>query len=178
VTMTAGPEGQVAWSPDSRRIVYSSEMPLDFARAGSGAWRSTTSPPEGTQVTAAGDGDYAARFSPDGKSIAFVRGGTELRVLGHRREEGPLAREGAHRRSLQSGARSRGRPTASGSPSSPRARAASPTSLWSPAPEASRNRQLSSPTPTRPASPGRPTARSCCSTRASEPRHHNWRASI
>ena len=30
---------------------------------------------------AATDGDYAPRFSPDGKSIAFVRGGTELRVI-------------------------------------------------------------------------------------------------
>jgi Tol biopolymer transport system component/C-terminal processing protease CtpA/Prc len=76
VTMTAAPEGQVAWSPDSRRIVYSSEKEgaarlviYDFASG------------KETQLTTAGDGDYAARFSPDGKSIAFVRGGTELRVL-------------------------------------------------------------------------------------------------
>jgi len=34
-----------------------------------------------TELTTAGQGDYAARFSPDGKSIAFVRGGTELCVV-------------------------------------------------------------------------------------------------
>jgi tricorn protease len=76
VTMTAAPEGQVAWSPDSRRLVYASERTgpaklfvYDFASG------------KEAQVTAEGDGDYAPRFSPDGKSIAFVRGGTELRVL-------------------------------------------------------------------------------------------------
>jgi tricorn protease len=76
VTTTAAPESQVVWSPDSRKLVYSSERDLaarlvlyDF---GSG---------KETQLTTAGDGDYAPRFSPDGKSIAFVRGGTELRVL-------------------------------------------------------------------------------------------------
>jgi tricorn protease len=76
VTMTAAPEARAAWSPDSRRLVYSSErsgparlFAYDF-----------TSGKE-TQLTTDGDGDYAARFSPDGKSIAFVRGGMELRVL-------------------------------------------------------------------------------------------------
>ena len=76
VTMTAAPESQVAWSPDSRKLVYSSERTgparlflYDFASG------------KETQLTTDGDGDYAPRFSPDGKSIAFVRGGTELRVL-------------------------------------------------------------------------------------------------
>jgi len=76
VTTTAAPESQAVWSPDSRKLVYTSERDLsprlilyDFASG------------KETQLTTAGDGDYAPRFSPDGKSIAFVRGGTELRVL-------------------------------------------------------------------------------------------------
>ena len=74
------------------------------------------------------------RFSPDGKSIAFVRGGTELRVLDIDGEEGTLARQGHHRRPDPGrAARSPGRRTASGSPSSPPARAASPTSSIVPA---------------------------------------------
>jgi len=76
VTMTAAAEGQVAWSPDSRKLVYASERAgpaklfvYDFASG------------KEAQITTEGDGDYAPRFSPDGKAIAFVRGGTELRVL-------------------------------------------------------------------------------------------------
>ncbi len=76
VTMTPAAEAQLAWSPDSRRLVYSSERDgaprlviYDF----------TTSTE--TPLTAATVGDYAPQFSPDGKSIAFVRGGTELRVI-------------------------------------------------------------------------------------------------
>jgi tricorn protease len=76
VTMTVGPESQVAWSPDSRKLVYSSEREgparlflFDFATS------------KETPLTTMGEGDFAARFSPDGKSIAFVRGGTELRVV-------------------------------------------------------------------------------------------------
>ena len=74
--MTPAAESQLAWSPDSRRLVYSSERDgaprlvlYDF----------TTSTE--TPLTAATVGDYAPQFSPDGKSIAFVRGGTELRVI-------------------------------------------------------------------------------------------------
>src|SRR4029079_16004785 len=76
VTMTAAPEAQVAWSPDSRRIVYSSErggparlVAYDFATG------------KETPLTTASSGDYGPRFSPDGKSIAFIRGGTDRYVL-------------------------------------------------------------------------------------------------
>ena len=76
VTMTPAAEAQLAWSPDSRRLVYSSER--------DGAPRLVlydfTTGTE-TALTAATVGDYAPQFSPDGKSIAFVRGGTELRVI-------------------------------------------------------------------------------------------------
>ena len=84
VTMTAAPESEVAWSPDSRKIVYSSERgtaALDSAGPARLYSYDFTSAKE-TQLTASGDGDYVPRFSPDGKSIAFVRGGTELHVTG------------------------------------------------------------------------------------------------
>jgi tricorn protease len=68
-------ESQVAWLPDSRRIVYVSERNgighlylFDF-----------TSSTE-TQLTNAAKGDAAPRVSPDGKLLAFVRDGTELRA--------------------------------------------------------------------------------------------------
>ena len=84
VTMTAAPESEVAWSPDSRKIVYSSERSassLDAAGPARLYSYDFTSGKE-TQLTSSGDGDYVPRFSPDGKSIAFVRGGTELHVTG------------------------------------------------------------------------------------------------
>ncbi|HVD93708.1 MAG TPA: hypothetical protein VNC21_15535, partial [Vicinamibacterales bacterium] len=84
VTMTAAPESEVAWSPDSKTIVYSSERSassLDAAGPARLYSYDFTSGKE-TQLTSSGDGDYVPRFSPDGKSIAFVRGGTELHVTG------------------------------------------------------------------------------------------------
>jgi Tol biopolymer transport system component len=78
VTMTAGEESEIAWSPDSRRIVYASERSgparlfvYDFASS------------RETPLTngEAAEGDYGPRFSPDGASVAYVRGGTELRVV-------------------------------------------------------------------------------------------------
>ncbi len=76
VTRTSARESQVAWLPDSRRIVYVSErdnVPHVFA------YDFTTS--KETQLTNAATGDSGLRVSPDGKSLAFVRDGKELRVM-------------------------------------------------------------------------------------------------
>jgi Tol biopolymer transport system component/C-terminal processing protease CtpA/Prc len=76
VTRTIAREGQIAWTPDSKRIVYASERdaaPHIFL------YDFTTNAE--TQLTNAAVGDYAPRVSPDGKSVAFVRDGKELRIL-------------------------------------------------------------------------------------------------
>jgi tricorn protease len=76
VTRTLAREAQIAWLPDSRRIVYVSERDevthlfmYDFTKAVE------------TQLTNARIGDSAPRVAPDGKSVAFIRDGKELRVL-------------------------------------------------------------------------------------------------
>ena len=75
LTETAAAESELAWAPDSRRLVYvsdrngNSEIFLyDFAKS------------QETRITSTGP-DTAPRFSPDGKLLAFVRDGRELRVL-------------------------------------------------------------------------------------------------
>ncbi len=76
VTRSYARESQIEWTPDSRRVVYVSERDTvahvflyDF----------TTS--RETQLTSGATGDAAPRVSPDGKSVAFVRDGKDLRVL-------------------------------------------------------------------------------------------------
>ena len=76
VTRTYARESQIEWTPDSRRIVYVSErdpVPHVFL------YDFTTQ--KELQLTAGTTGDAAPRVSPDGKSIAFVRDGKDLRVL-------------------------------------------------------------------------------------------------
>jgi Tol biopolymer transport system component len=76
VTDSAREEFGVAWAPDSRAIVYTSVRDgapgiyrYDFVKAAE-------------ERLAEGQGaDSGARFSPDGKSIAWIRGARELRVL-------------------------------------------------------------------------------------------------
>jgi Tol biopolymer transport system component/C-terminal processing protease CtpA/Prc len=83
VTTTPAAESQVAWAPDSRRIVYSSERDgtarlylYDFTTA-----KERLLTEGGAKTAAIGAGDYSACFAPDGKSIAFVRNGTDLRIV-------------------------------------------------------------------------------------------------
>ena len=76
VTRSYAREAQIEWTPDSRRIVYVSErdgVPHLFL------YDFTTNAE--TPLTSAATGDAAPRVSPDGKSVAFVRDGKELRVL-------------------------------------------------------------------------------------------------
>jgi tricorn protease len=76
VSNSAAEEYQIAWAPDSRRLVYVSDRDgvphlflYDF-----------TSNSE-TQLTRDTADDSTPRFSPDGKSLAFIRGAKELRVM-------------------------------------------------------------------------------------------------
>jgi Tol biopolymer transport system component len=85
VTTTAAAESGAVWSPDSRRIVYSSERDgdarlflYDFSTSKE---RRLTAAPVSQSKDASSEGDGSARFSPDGTRVAFVRGGTELHVI-------------------------------------------------------------------------------------------------
>ena len=76
VTRTANDETNVAWSPDSKKIVYVSDrdgashlFEYDFVKNAE------------TQLTKAPAGDSYPVFSPDGKALAFIRGDRELRVI-------------------------------------------------------------------------------------------------
>jgi len=76
VTTTPGAEEQIAWAPDSRRIAYSSDR--------DGPWHIYLYD-FGTrtekQLTRGSENDIVPRWSPDGKQLAFERGGHELHVL-------------------------------------------------------------------------------------------------
>jgi Tol biopolymer transport system component/C-terminal processing protease CtpA/Prc len=74
-TFTPAQESQMAWAPDSRRLVYVSDRDgashlflYDF----------TTN--SETQITRDRASDDTPEFSPDGKMIAFERGGREIAV--------------------------------------------------------------------------------------------------
>ncbi len=76
VTNSPADEYQIAWSPDSRKLVYVSDRDsvphlflYDFATNAE------------TQLTRDAADDSTPRFSPDGKLLAFQRGAKELRVL-------------------------------------------------------------------------------------------------
>jgi Tol biopolymer transport system component len=75
VTYSPAEESQVAWSADSRRLVYVSDRDgpthlfvYDFATNAE------------SRITNDQASDDTPQFSPDGKSVAFERGGEEIRV--------------------------------------------------------------------------------------------------
>ncbi|MGB2751102.1 MAG: LpqB family beta-propeller domain-containing protein [Pyrinomonadaceae bacterium] len=68
VTNTVAPESSVAWSPDSKKLVYTSE------RSGtSEIFQYDFVTETETQLTRGANDDISPTFSPDGKLIAFVR---------------------------------------------------------------------------------------------------------
>ncbi|HEX3529766.1 MAG TPA: DPP IV N-terminal domain-containing protein [Thermoanaerobaculia bacterium] len=76
VTDTPGPEGQLTWAPDSRRLVYTSDrnghshlVLYDFATS------------RETVLTKGSSEDDTPRFSPDGKLLAFERDRKGLWIL-------------------------------------------------------------------------------------------------
>jgi Tol biopolymer transport system component/C-terminal processing protease CtpA/Prc len=88
VTNTVAAESFVTWSSDSKRVVYASErngstelFQYDFATETE------------TQLTRGPNQDYAPLYSPDGKSIAFVRNGRALFVYDtEKKQERELAK--------------------------------------------------------------------------------------
>jgi len=76
VTQTATAESGIVWSPDSRRLAYVTQrglssqiMEYDFASETERA------------LTDASSDVWSPAYSPDGKSLAYVRGRDELRVM-------------------------------------------------------------------------------------------------
>lgn len=77
VTRTAGAEQQVAWAPDSSKIAYVAQRDdavshvflYDFATR------------KEAQLTAGQKADAAPRFSPDGKTLSYLRDRSELHLM-------------------------------------------------------------------------------------------------
>jgi tricorn protease len=76
ITSTIGPESQVMWAPDNKRIVYVSN------RGGQDHVYLYDFPSEKeTQITNGDQEEEHPLFSPDGKSIAFQRGREQIVIL-------------------------------------------------------------------------------------------------
>lgn len=75
LTTSVVPEGMPTWAPDSRRIVFTA-----WRGAKAGLFLYDVAARSERALTPGGD-DVNPRFSPDGKLVAFVRDGRELRVV-------------------------------------------------------------------------------------------------
>jgi Tol biopolymer transport system component/C-terminal processing protease CtpA/Prc len=76
VTRAPGNAHDIAWAPDSRRIVYGA-----FRDGGEHLYLYDFSAGKETQITDGDGEDTSPAFSPDGKSLAFLRDGRELELL-------------------------------------------------------------------------------------------------
>jgi Tol biopolymer transport system component/C-terminal processing protease CtpA/Prc len=93
VTTTPAPESQPTWDKESRRLAYVS------ARNGAGQlFLYDFATNAETQLTNTSDGDDTPRFSPDGKWLAFERGGREIRALNLETKQERVVAEGALQR--------------------------------------------------------------------------------
>ena len=88
ISRTPEAEAGVTWSPDSRTLVYTSD------RGGTGhLYLYDFAADAETRLTSGADTDHSAAFSPDGKTIAFVRGDTSFaRSMSRAEQERSIAR--------------------------------------------------------------------------------------
>jgi Tol biopolymer transport system component/C-terminal processing protease CtpA/Prc len=76
VTRAPGDAYAIAWAPDSRRIVYGA-----FRDGGEHLYLYDFASDKETQLTNGDGEDTAPAFSPDGKTLAFLRDGRELQLM-------------------------------------------------------------------------------------------------
>ena len=76
ISRTADVESNLAWSPDSRRLVFSSEEDSDNRL---NVYDFVTQ--KQTPLTTAHGYDQSPAFSPDGRSLAYLHGHNELRLI-------------------------------------------------------------------------------------------------
>jgi len=76
VTRTHAAESQVVWTPDSKKIAYVSDREGAFNIYSYDFTTNTEAP-----LTRGVGNNYTPSFSPDGKTLAFIRDGRELRAV-------------------------------------------------------------------------------------------------
>ncbi len=76
VTRTHAAESQVVWTPDSKKIVYVSDREGAFNIYSYDFTTNTEAP-----LTRGVGANFTPSFSPDGKTLAFIRNGRELRAV-------------------------------------------------------------------------------------------------
>ncbi|HEX8030978.1 MAG TPA: LpqB family beta-propeller domain-containing protein, partial [Vicinamibacterales bacterium] len=162
LTRTTENEQHLAWSPDSRRLIYSSDRndiphiyQYDFASN------------EEAQLTSGTDAEHSAMFSPDGKRLAMSAATLSCdRSKSRRRLTGCWLAAPLTVRRLRPFRRWRGRPTGNGSHFSRPATRDSRTSTSSTPRARRRDRRVSWRTHLPTPSHGRRTVRPCTSTPA------------
>jgi len=90
ISRTPEDEQQVAWSPDSRKLVYVS----DRDKIGQLYLYDFSTETE-TRLTSGSEISHSHRFSPDGKQLAFVRGSGEIHVVDLNTKQERLLARGA-----------------------------------------------------------------------------------